>query len=350
MSLFSDILDSIGSERSPAPPPKPPARPSTSNVPRPTSDVSKPGSRAGVPAGPSPLNGVKRKAEDGSPKQPEKLVKPNPTTATASRITHRPAAPPLNAPKLANEKNLPVPRPKIDATSTVPPRSGSAPTTPTTTAPAKPPPKGSYAELMARAKQAQTDKAQQSQAGTIKHQATHREKVSKVAERKRQEEEKAKAAKEKSSTARPAPGGKQQVKSRSVSPAKKTDQPRVPKAPRPPLHAPTTSSYKGTMGLSSGRTTKPAPKRRRQDEYLGTDEEDNSDDMDGYEDGEEDGFSDASSDMEAGLDDMDAEEQRALRVAREEDARELALETRLKREKEQKRKQALQELAAKRKK
>jgi hypothetical protein len=105
------------------------------------------------------------------------------------------------------------------------------------------------------------------------------------------------------------------------------------------------------MGLSSGRTTKPPLKRKRQDEYLGTDEEDVSDDMDGYGEGEEDGYgSDASSDMEAGLDDMDAEEQRALRAAKDEDARELALETRLKREKEQKRKQALQALADKRKK
>src|SRR6201999_282952 len=105
------------------------------------------------------------------------------------------------------------------------------------------------------------------------------------------------------------------------------------------------SSYKGTMGLSAGRATKPLPKRKKYDEYLGTDEEDVSDDMDGYGEDEEDDYgSDASSDMEAGLDDMDAEEQRALRYAKEEDAREQALENRLKREKEVKRKQALQAL------
>jgi hypothetical protein len=203
---------------------------------------------------------------------------------------------------------------------------------------------------MARAKQAQTDKAQQSQVGLIKHQATQREKISKVAERRRQEESKGKAAKEKPGNTRPAPGGKQQVKSRSVSPAKKTDQPKVPKAPRPPLHAPPSSSYKGTMGISGGRTTKPPPKRKRYDEYMGTDEEDGSDDMGGYGEDEQDDYgSDASSDMEAGLDDMDAEEQRALRVAKEEDAREQALENRLKREKED-RKQALQALVNKRKK
>ncbi len=352
MSLFSDILDSIGNDQSPAPPPpKPVARPSSANASRPTSNVSKPGFRPGVPVGPSPLNGVKRKAEDGSPNQPEKLARTNSTSTTTNRVTHRPAAPPLNGPRLSNERKLPLSRPKIDATSAVPPGNGSAPTTPITTAPSKAPAKGSYAELMARAKQAQTDNPQQSQVGMIKHQATQREKVSKVAERKRQEEEKAKAAKEKPSSTRPAPGGKQLVKSRSVSPAKKTDQPRAIKPPRPPLHAPPSSSYKGTMGLSSGRSTKSVPKRRgRHDDYLGTDEEDNSD-LDGHGQDEEDDYgSDASSDMEAGLDDMYAEDQRAARIAKEEDARELALETRLKRDKDQKRRQALQALADKRKK
>jgi hypothetical protein len=171
-----------------------------------------------------------------------------------------------------------------------------------------------------------------------------------MAERRRQEEEKAKATKEKSGGMRPAPGGKQQVKSRSVSPAKRTDQPRVPKAPRPPLHAPPSSSYKGTMGITSGRAAKPPPKQKRYDEYLGTDEDDVSDDMGGYGEDEEDDYaSDVSSDMEAGLDDLDAEEQRALKAAKEEDARELALENQLKREKEEKRKR-LMALADKRRK
>ncbi|ETI25803.1 hypothetical protein G647_02578 [Cladophialophora carrionii CBS 160.54] len=351
MSLFSDIVNSIGGDKSPAPP-KLPARPLSVNGVRPVSDVSKIGSRLGVPAVPSPLNGVKRKAEDGSPKLPEKLIKPNPISTTTNRVTHRPAAPPLNAPKPANEKSEKssfAPRPKLEATADIPARVGTASITPPTTVP-KGPAKGSYAELMARAKQAQTEKAQQSQVGMIKHQPTHRERVSKVAERRRQEEEKAKASKEKIGSSRPIPGGKQQVKSRSVSPTKRTDQPRVPKAPRPPLHAPPSSSYKGTMGITSGRTAKPPPKRRRYDEYLGTDEEDVSDDMGGYGEDEEDDYgSDGSSDMEAGLDDLDAEEQRALKAAKEEDARELALENQLKREKEEKRKR-LMALADKRRK
>jgi hypothetical protein len=203
---------------------------------------------------------------------------------------------------------------------------------------------------MARAK-SQTDRAQQTQVGMIKHQATQRERVSKVAERRRQEEEKAKTGKDKASTGRSAAVVKQLPKSRSVSPAKRTDQSKVPKAPRPPLHAPPSSTYKGTMGTTSARGKLP-PRRRRENEYLDTDEEDVSDDMmDGYGEDEEDDYgSDASSDMEAGFDDMDAEEARAAKVAREEDARELALETKLRQEKDSRRKQALQALADKRKK
>ncbi|OAP63491.1 hypothetical protein AYL99_02718 [Fonsecaea erecta] len=347
MSLFSDIVNSIGSDKSPAPP-KPPARPLSANAHRPNLDVSKPGPRPGLPAAPSLPNGIKRKADESSARPPEKLIKPNPMPGLTSTITKRPVAPPLNAPKPTNGndgKSLSMPRPRLDTpvTSTKP---GSAPSTPTT-ATAKGPARGSYADLMARAKQAQVERPQQSQIGLIKHQATNREKPSKLAERRRQEEGKAKGAKEKSGGGRLANGGKQQDKSRSASPAKKTDHPKVPRAPRPPLHAPASSSYKGTIGTASGRS-KPAAKRgRRYDEYLGTDEEDDSDDMGGYGEGEEDDYgSDASSDMEAGAFDVYEEEQEALKAAKEEDARELALENQLKREKEERRKK-LMSLASK---
>ncbi|EXJ74233.1 uncharacterized protein A1O5_02529 [Cladophialophora psammophila CBS 110553] len=339
MSLFSDIVNSIGSDKSPAPP-KPPARPLSANAHRPSLDVSKPGFRPGLPTGPSPLNGTKRKADDSSAKPPEKHIRPNPTPGlTSTIIPRRPVAPPLNAPKPSNEKFLPLPRPKLDAQVTSP-KPGSAPTTPTT-ATAKGPARGSYADLMARAKQAQVDRTQQSQVGLIKHQATNREKPSRLAERRRQEEAKSKVVNEKSSGGRLATGGKRQDKSRSVSPAKKTDQPKVPKVARPPLHAPPSSAYKGTMGTASGRS-KPAAKRGSSyNEYLGTDEEDVSDDMDGYGEDEEDYASDVSSDMEAGAFEVDEEEQRALRTAKEEDARELALETQLKREKEERRRKLM---------
>lgn len=193
-------------------------------------------------------------------------------------------------------------------------------------------------------KEKQAQGAPQSQIGLIKHQASNREKISKVAERRRQEEDKAKAGKEK-------PGGRTATgkleKSRSVSPAKKSDPSKMSKPARGPLHAP--PSYKGTMGTASSRTKQQAQrKRRRYDEYLGTDEEEDSEMDDDGRDEEDDYGSDASSDMEAGAFDIDQEEQKALRQAREDDAAELALENQLKREKEERRKR-LMSLASKRK-
>jgi len=341
MSFLGDIVNSIGSEKAPAPP-KPLVRPTSTNSQRPPLD-GRPGSRPGFPAAPSPLNGVKRKAEDDSTKLAGKHIRPNPVPGLTSSVVRRPAAPPLNAPKASDEKAGPVSRSKIDAAISATKAGTTPPGTPTN-ATAKVPAKGSYADIMARAKQAQEARVQ-SQVGMIKHQATNREKVSKVAERRRQEEEKAKAAKAK-------PGERSLMTkrdmSRSVSPAKKGDQPRVAKAPRPPLHAPA-ASYKGTMGLTSSRSQKQAQrKRNKNDEYLATDEEDNSDDGSDGVGEEEDYASDVSSDMEAGAFEVDEEEARALRAAKEEDARELALENSLKREKEERRKRLLA-MASKRK-
>ena len=195
---------------------------------------------------------------------------------------------------------------------------------------------------MARAKQAQEARSQ-NQVGMIKHQATNREKVSKLAERKKQEEEKVKAAKEKHA-GRLAKAGKPE-KGRSVSPAKKSDQPRAAKVARPPLHAPATA-YRGTMGTSASRPRlPPSRKKGRYDEYLGTDEEEDSE-LDDQDEGDYD--SEASSDMEAGAFDIDEEERLATKAAREDDARELAEEQRLKREKEERRRR-LANLAGRRK-
>lgn len=124
---------------------------------------------------------------------------------------------------------------------------------------------------------------------------------------------------------------------RSASPLKNGGQDsRVakPSAPRP--------TYKGTLGTSSGRDRpRPEKKQSRFDEYLGTDEEDNSDIGDDYGDGYE------SSDMEGGFDDLEREESTALRQAKLDDARELAEENAHKRAKEERRRK-LTNMAAKR--
>lgn len=99
------------------------------------------------------------------------------------------------------------------------------------------------------------------------------------------------------------------------------------------------------MGTSASKPRlPPGVKKNRYDEYLGTDEEEDSE-----ADLQEEGYnSDASSDMEAGAFDIDEEERAAMRAAKEDDARELAEENRLKREKEERRRRLIS-LAGKRK-
>lgn len=171
--------------------------------------------------------------------------------------------------------------------------------------------------------------------GVITHtKSAPKEKLSKRAEQKRAEEEKLR--KDKSGN-----GGIRKPDSRrSASPAKKgVQEGRVTKAPAKPM-------YKGTMGISKGRDTARKESKRRYDDYLGTDEEDNSDVAEDDDDDDEGGYE--SSDMEGGFDDLEMEEQTAMRQAKADDARELALENQLKREKEERRLR-LMNLANKRK-
>ena len=85
---------------------------------------------------------------------------------------------------------------------------------------------------------------------------------------------------------------------------------------RPPL-------YRGTAGLPGSRRSneRRVYGKRRMNEYLGTDEEDEGD-YGGYNEY----YSDVSSDMEAGFDDVEQEEGVALKSARKEDEEELRLE------------------------
>ncbi|KAI9710679.1 MAG: hypothetical protein M1820_002512 [Bogoriella megaspora] len=110
----------------------------------------------------------------------------------------------------------------------------------------------------------------------------------------------------------------------------------------------TTAVYKGTMrpsapssSLSTSRkptaTSKPQSKGRMAG-YASYSEDDLREDE--YDD-EDDYGSDASSDMEAGMDDVYAEEQSSLRAARKEDEEALREENSLKRQKEERKKAAL---------
>lgn len=98
-----------------------------------------------------------------------------------------------------------------------------------------------------------------------------------------------------------------------------------------PTQTPEPPTYRGTAGLPSSRgrnDRRQQSRNSRQNEYLGTDEEDEGD-YAGYNDY----YSDESSDMEAGIDDVDREEETALKFAKREDEEELRLEMAAKKEK-----------------
>ena len=106
---------------------------------------------------------------------------------------------------------------------------------------------------------------------------------------------------------------------------------------QPQLANPAGASSNGKHNASA---THKRRKPVRNDEYLGTDEDENSDDegsnVEGFEDDDHYG-SDASSDMEAGAFEVAEEESRAERQARLEDKKELNEEQRLKKEKDERR-------------
>ncbi|KAH8701124.1 hypothetical protein BGW36DRAFT_339107 [Talaromyces proteolyticus] len=321
MSFLNSILSSIDTGRpSVAPVPETrPAAPVTSITSKPTQNIDsrKPTPPSTAPIRPNNISaGTKRKAE-ATLRRPDKPP-PSSTNAIASR-----------------------PRPKI-------PASDARPTTAKPAAPAppsKPPPKGSFADLMAKAKAVQKEAPK---VGVLKHQAAlPKEKLSKSEKKKRIEEAMAKEKEARRSGKKSISGStstKLGVKSSSDKSGAETSTKRreVDENTYKGTSRPTQPAYKGTAGLAprhreGGRDRHRAPRR---DEYMGTDEEDEGDyynDYDGY-------YSDESSDMEAGLEDMEREEFVALRTAEKEDAEDMRQETEAKKAKLE-RKQKLAALA-----
>lgn len=324
MSLFSDILSSIGGDAGQqAPPPPPVKRPTSTNAGRPGDDLSKPVARLGINGVFTPTSRVKRKAEEEIPKY---LGTGKPSLATNGTKPYTGTM--LKSTSLAQR---PVSADGV-------PRKKSVTTTASTDT-AKAPAKGSFAEIMARAKAAQQERGGQ-QVGMIKHQKEQREKVSYLAQRKQMTDD-VRAKSDKLHKLKNRPGGpvlngRIDKRARSHSPMKRPSSSAKPE--KPPRERAPRPAYNGTMRMQPSKPrTKPKP-ARRPDEYLGTDEEDNSEMGEDIEEEEEDYGSDASSgDMEAGAFDIDQEEAMASRTARLEDARELAVEKKLKAEKEERR-------------
>ncbi|KAI0197615.1 hypothetical protein F4808DRAFT_438709 [Astrocystis sublimbata] len=275
-----------------------------------------------------------------------------------------------------------VSRPKLSQSALANARAAPArrsPTTPTTSNPSQAPKKGSFKDIMARAAKAQEVMGQ---VGKIQHKSTDKAPVKKEREVTKPGQKlgmglaaKGKAAPSSyTGTGRAAtnpgrdngpPGATPRLpskngsardvkaagKSKPASAVNEVAEKKVKKA------AVATTGYAGTARSRPGTTAGNGPSRGDQRPRHGAggllgpprtsrrskyedDYDEELDDFIEYDDDEDDAGpryydSDGSSDMEAGMDDIDGEERRAERAALEEDRREQALEAKLKREKEE---------------
>jgi SPT2 chromatin protein len=286
----------------------------------------------------TPRAGTKRKAEEqlhpGGPDRraagKQSLAKPASIQTTTGKA--RP-----------NSVSIPS-RPLIKPSTT---NENTASPKPPTASSSKPPPKGSYADLMLKAKAAQ-EKAPV-QVGVLKHQPVPKERLSKAEKKKRAmeamaKEKEARLAKKSALKpgGKPVEGGSIKRREPVENAYKGTARPTQPMSQPTPQPTPQ-PTYKGTAGLASRHRSEngdETSKVRRakvppKDEYLGTDEEDEGD---FYGDDYNDYYSDESSDMEGGFEDVEREEEVALKVAREEDEEDIRKEAMAKKEKMERKK------------
>ena len=276
---------------------------------------------------------LKRKADGDLPRDSDKSSR-HEYPATASPIVATPVQKASGTPSSMSRPVRPLPG-RSSASTTPVTKSASAPpgSAPSQASTAKVPKKGSFAEIMARAKAAQTS---MTQVGKIQH-----KRIEKGPTKREREEMKStsKGTGGKAKRKGPTPplrdghnGARENGRGSRTTSAEAEKRPKKAAAattgytgtarPNPAAVKKPQPSY-GSAGRDRDRPS-PGPSRQRYTYAASEDEED-------YE-------SDMSSDMEAAAYEVDEEEERAARYARKEDALALAEENRLKMEKEEKRK------------
>lgn len=331
--FLDSVLTSIETGKpTPVPPPTPavrrPSEPlSSTSTTKPEARNPNTGTRA-AQSGNGNVAGTKRRAEEqlGPAPKPGSRISSTPAKPTSSSTVSKPR--PSSATTAAGQKQ--VPRPMSKGAESVSSKSASPAVT------SKPPPKGSYADLMMKAKELQ-QKAPTT-VGKIKHQPAPKEKLSKAERKRRILEGQTKDRNPRLGTKSASPGagigGKAGVAGLG---RKRTPEEPTYKGTGRPTQPPPQPEYRGTAGLPSRRGANDRKdlsrqsKRSRMDEYLATDEEDEGD----YG-AEQDDYYSESSDMEAGLDDVEEEEQSALKAARREDEEEWHAELAAKQAKQKK--------------
>lgn len=355
----------------------------------------------GQPSDPSPkpvlprINTLpKRKASDDirkdGPKTP-RTTTPQAKPAQASRPLDRPTAPAAkpytgaSKPSILSSKPMnganKVTKPQQNARPNPSPASNGAASSPTVKSAPK---KGSFAEIMARANKAQSVMGQ---VGKIQHKKVEggvikKEREARVEQRptpgKRGPGYAGSSSARKDGQSGSSASARNGMSSKSRSPAEpaapvkglsKKEQAEADRERERKLKKLSqASSYSGTSRgkpadakrpgskpLARGGALLNAPKPRlsKRSSYDQDDYDEELDDFIDYDDEEDDGggprydyASDGSSDMEAGLDDIDSEERRAERIAKQEDIKEQRLEQELKMAKEDRKRRALEELRA----
>ncbi|KAI9647359.1 hypothetical protein NHQ30_003744 [Ciborinia camelliae] len=317
---------------------------------------------AQISGGPSPTMTMptatlppKRKANEELKKPVDKLQRPNiaPTSRPIMQ-TQRPTAVDtrMGSMKIDTNPRRPTPNSANTNSANTTFKNGQPTPPPSSTESAKPPKKGSYAEILARGKAAQ---ASLGQVGKIQHKRIEKAPPKRELDKARTQKGKTiqKGMEPNSKFQRPSqtPGrnvqsGTNGTKSIGAKASAPVVEKKIKKA------ATATTGYTGTARPRPGGGTtakKPAAPsysarnggndrykngKKNLDRYYDTDEDE--DDME--EEVEEDDYaSDVSSDMEAAAFEVDDEEEKAARIARQEDAAALAEENRLKKEKAEKR-------------
>ena len=293
----------------------------------------------------------KRKAEDGLAGRDSKTMRNSVSSGQVPRAI-RPIIPPERpsrpAVSVSSASSISAAMP-YHGTSRPDPAS-TTPITPTGDA-SKAPKKGSYAEIMARAKANQSKPP----VGTISHKP--KEQIAPSYKKELKLKEKATKNKKLGIKDNSRPGSSGSLSSSSPAPRSIVNKKIAAAAykstakPKPQLPHPT---YKGTMKSASSTTKTPDarprdahPRKPRYDDYAATDEDELDDIEEDGEEEEDDYGSDASDDMEAGFTDVEQEETVAEKAARKEDEEQLRLEAKLKKEKTEAKKKMLEQLAKK---
>lgn len=300
---------------------------------------------------------AKRKPDEQLRKPVDKMQRTGPSAGGSSKPTTQVSRPSAVDSSIAKMKLSQNGRPSLQSPTTT--FKNGQPTPPPQNEPAKPPKKGSFAEIMARGKAAQSTLGQ---VGKIQH-----KKIEKLPSKREREE--MKAAKAHNLQKNLGPNGKfraagqhllkderkgvkegeRRVSDGKVGTGKKSTGAETERKVKKASLA--TTGYTGTARPKPGAMISSRPSasgssrydrgrdRYRDDRYGSSskrrsypsgDEEDEAEEEEGY-------GSDVSSDMEAAAFEVDEEEEEATRIARREDAEALAEENRHKREKEEKR-------------